>query len=494
MGRINSVIAAILLLAVLILPGLNGQQAPTPAPEEKKQEKELPPLKAQCQALEEDFVRGQNVELRCYFLFRNNVNINFDDLKKGLDENFALSKFSITQPTPVPLQKDYSYSVLTEVLRPNPNLKYGRYTLRLSLRYQYPESVWQEQEGKKILQTKVVSKIEKLPPVTFEKVPLFARVDGGEGFQDVVNIGEHIQYFLHIFYEKNAVVLLNDQAPVELDRKYSIRDATQLDNPNLKPFSVINKDDPGKREQIDRGLYIERIYKYKLVLYDVSLVKMFEIPPINLYYTVGGINKAKALSTPVIKIRTNSVLNQDSDFRPLKNMLKSDPDKSRKFGSWPIKIAYGLSGLAGLIIIAAFLTFIVRRIKAIYKKGLLESIFEVKKSFVVKIGRWKTVARIRATRALEKLKDEPSQENLKRFIKELRLYMAVVSKTDVRLALSLTAQEFHGKINAEILENAEYLLDEDVTPEDVAILKLKFRELVLAKKGQEIWQEVGTWS
>lgn len=491
MRRINSAVAAILLLAALILPGLNGQQAQQTQEEAKKQEQELPPLKSQCHAVEEDFVKGQNVELRCVFLFRTNVVVNFDDLKKVPNKNFALVGLSTTPPTPVPGQKDYSYSTLSEILKPDHGLAYGKYTLKLSLGYQYPEVTWQEQEGKKILQTRVVVKTENLPPITFEKVPLFARVDGGEGFQDVVNIGEHINYTLRIFYEKGAAVLLNDQPLIELDKKYSIRDATPLDNPDLKPFMVINKDDPRKKRLIDRGYHIELSYAYQIVLYEVGLFKMFEIPPIKVYYISGGINKANLISTPVTKIRTNSVLNQDSDFRPLKNILKPDPEKSRKLGFWPIKTAYILSGLAGLIILVALVKFLIRRIKEIYRKGLLESIAEIKKSCIAKINRLKIVARWRATQSLEKLENNPNQENLKQFIKEIRSYMAVLTGLESRLALSQTTQEFGLKINAETLENAEYLLDEDITVEDVAVLKLKFKELISAQNNQK---EEGTWS
>jgi len=484
MRRVNSAMAAVLLLAALILPGLNGQQPAEPEAA-KKEEKEMPPLKVQCQAVGREFVKGQNVELRCVFLFKTDVNINFDDLKKISDKNFTLVGFSTTPPTPVPSQKDYSYSILTKVLRPDPELGYGKYPTRLSLGYQYHEVAWKEQDGKKVLQTKVMAKVENLPPIVFEKVSLFARVDGGEGFQDVVNIGEHILYTLHIFYEKNAVIVLNNMSLVELDKKYGVRDATQLDNPDLKPFVVINKDDLGKKRQIDRGYHAELVYEYRIALYEVSLVKMFEVPSINLYYAVRGVNKAIALSTPVTKIRTNSVLNQDSDFRPLKGILKSDPEKSRKLGFWPLRTAYALAALAGLITLIGFLLFLARYLKKIYRTGLRGSLAEVRKSFAIRFGGLRLVARLHTLRVLTMLEEEPNQENLKKFIKALRLYMAVLVRIDVKLALSLTVQEFGLRVDAEVLENAEYLLDEDITHDDVAILRSRFKELVSVKKAKK---------
>lgn len=478
MKIINLVTTAVLLQAGLILSGLNGQQA-----QQQNQEQNLPPLKAQCQTVEENFVKGQNVEFRCVFLFRTNVIINFDDFKKISDKNFDLVGFYTTSPTPVPTQKDYSYSVLTEVLKPNPELKYGKYYLKFSLTYQYPEVSWQDNEDKKTLQTKIVTRILNLSPILFIKVPIFARVDGGEGFQDVVNIGEHLTYALHIFYEKNAVTLLNNQPLIDLDKKYGIRDATQLDNPDLKPFTVINKNDPQKRRLIDRGYHIELIYNYKLALYEVNLNKAFGIPAINVYYASGNMNKAELMTTQIIKIRTNSVLNSGSDFRPLKNILEPNQEKLRKFGFWPIRVAYFFSGLAGLVILAALLKFLTKKIKEVYHKGPLELLAEIKKSYAARINKLKIVTRFRAAKSLAKLRKKPNQENLKKFIKEIRLFMAAIIGLESKLALSHTAQEFSRKINAEALENAEYLLDEKVIfSDDLKIIERKFKELLISNK------------
>lgn len=469
-------VTTVFWLTVLIHLGLNGQSVPEPPAQ--KQGNELPPIKAQCKTTDRDFVKGQNTEIRCTILLKENVSLNLNDLKNIATKDFSVLELSTTSPVPVPGQKDYRIISVLEVLKPNLALKYGQYSFKLSLSYTYPEINWKENDGKKILETKVISKTENFPLIVFEKKPITARVDNGEGFQNVVNIGEHIKYSLHIFYEKDAVFLLNDQSPIELDKKYGIRDSTKLDNPDLKPFIVINKDDQHKKKEVHRGYHQELIYEYRLALYEISLVKTFEIPTIKIYYATRNENKATAIITPVIKIRTNSVLNQDSEFRPLKNIFESDPDKSLHRGLWPLRAAYTLAILAGLIVFYAFLAFTIRRIKKIYKTGLRATIVEIKKSIIIKLNGLPYVALVKTRKALDKFKAKPNKKNLKIFITCLRLYFGALVKIPPNLALSYTAAEFCAKKinNTETLEIAEYLLDEDVTEQDLKILETKFKE------------------
>lgn len=510
MKRIGTT-TAIVLLAVLIQLRSYGQQTPAIPPaqeQEQEKEKELPPIRAQCQAAEKEFVKGQNLEIKCDFLLRRDVKLDSEDLTKINDNNFTTVEFSVSEIVSIPNQKDYGIVTVTQTLKPHPELKYGKYFVKPSAGYSYPETKWLERDGRKTLETKIVHKKVNLPAVVFEKVPLLARIDGGEGFQDVVNIGEHIQYTLHIFYEKGAVVFLNDLTPVELDRKYGLRDATRFDNPDLKPFVVINRDDPAKKTEINRRYHAELVYEYRLALYEVSLVKMFEIPSVSVYYTARGDEQVRKLATSPIKIRTNSVLNQDSDFRPLKNIQKSDPDKLRRYGWLPLRVAYAAAALAGLIILYGLLLLLARCVRKIYRTGLLAALTEMKRSATAHINELVFVARFRAQKALIGLIAKPNQDNLQTFIVKLRLYLGVVANIKPNLALSLTVSEFNRKLNvlpakqsmlsaelghenlknANALENAEYLLDEQIGPEDLNVLKQNFAELIRK------YEEVGTWS
>lgn len=457
-----SMVSAILWLTVLIPIGSSGQQAPeSPA---QKQENKLPPLKAQCQAEDQDFVKGQNLEIRCVFLIKENVTLNLDDLKQITTDRFEVVGLSSTKPVPMPNQKDYNAMFVTEVLKPNPELEYGRYALKLELNYSYPEVKWQEVEGKQILITRVKRTVEKIPEIIFEKKPLIARIETGDGFQNVINIGEHIQYTLRIFSEKDAVVLLNNLSPIELEQKFGIKNATPLNEPDFNPFVLINKDDPLKKKETNRGFHQELSYEYRLALYEVSLVKTFDIPPINLYYFVFGGNKLVQLTTQTTKVRTNSVLNRDGDLRPLKGILEPDPDKLLQRGVRPLRVAYAMAILAGLIILYAVLAFAGKHIKKVRQLGLYASLVGVKNSIAIRFDKIPLVAKIKTQRALEKLCAEPNQKNLKIFINQLRIYFGTLVKMPKNLALSHTAAEFRAdKIkNVEVLETAELLLDEEV--------------------------------
>ena len=487
MKKINAALAVI-LLAALIFPGLNGQQEQVEAQTEK------PPIKSECRVVSNVFVKGQNIEIGCILMFRVGTNFNADELKNITNKDFTVTELFITDPAPVPDDKDYNFVMITQVLRPTAELKYGRYRIGLSLNFRYPEVAWQGEGDKKALVTTVISKVERFAPIEVEKTTIFAMVNNGDGFHDVVNIGEHVNYALHIFYETGAVTLLNDLASSELDKKYGVTDATKLDNPDLKPFVVINKDDANKKIALDRGLHKELIYNYRLALYDVSQTMLFEIPQLNIYYIEQGKNEVAKLITTPIKIRTNSVLNEDSDFRPPKNILKSDIETFLRFGVWPIRVAYTTLALAGLIILYVLLMFFVRHIGKIYKAGLRESLAQLNKSVTARIYRLTYVARILAGKAFKRFEAEPTQYNLKLFINQLRLYMGARAKIPKNLALSFAVEEFAKiGISSDALAAAESFLDEKITPEDTATLKLALKNLI-ATEGFKNKPEEGTWS
>lgn len=467
--------AMAVILAVLFPLGTNGQN----------QEKKLPPLLAKCQAANKDFVKGQNVEVKCDFFFKNGVNLNLEDLKKINDRDFTVIEFSATDPVPAPNQKDYNIISATEILKPDIDLKYGKYSIGLSLEYDYPEIAWQSGENNKgkNLTLRVANKVENFPPIIFEKVPLIARLDGGEGFKDVVNIGEHIQYTLRVFYEKGAVILLNNLNAIELDKKYGVKDATRLENPILRPFAVVNKDDSKKIEERDQGDYKEIVCRYVLALYEVSLTKMFEIPPMHIYYIGKGKSEITKLSMPAIRVRTNSVLNRDSNFRPMKEMRKPNLEKLKQRGLRPLWTAYIATFAAGLIILCSILAFIARHIKKIYNAGLRASLCAIRKSLSAKINRLPFVAKTKTINTLAELKIRPSQENLKAFIRKLRLYMGIKAKINENFALSRTMEEFCLLgIDPETLGNAEYLLDEEIERSDVEVLQKNLKKLINTRR------------
>src|SRR3989344_9522507 len=100
MNKISAAIAVIWLAALIPLGLSSGQQAPDPPAQEKqeKQEKESPPLVAQCQTTNKNFVKGQNVEINCVFLFKENVNLDLNSFKKITVKNFSVIEFSATDP------------------------------------------------------------------------------------------------------------------------------------------------------------------------------------------------------------------------------------------------------------------------------------------------------------------------------------------------------------------------------------------------------------
>ena len=473
MKRISMAIAVLGLAALIHLESF-GQQT----------QEQLPPLKADCQAADNDFVKGQNLEIRCTFLIKENVTLDIEGLRQAANENFSVIELSSTKPVPIPNDKDYNAVFSTQVFRPNTTeLEYGRYGINLELSYSYPEVRWEQTQTGQRLITEVKNGVEKIPEIIFEKKPLIARIEDGEGFQNVVNIGEHILYALRIFYEKDATTLLNGLSPVELEQKYGIKDATRLDNPDFNPFVVINRNEP-LRKEIDRGLHMELVYEYHLALYEVSSVKTFNIPRVNLYYLAANMDGPVHLATQNTVIRTNSVLNRDSDFRPLKNILKPAPDKLELYGNWPLRTAYAATVIAGLIILHAFLVFLIGRFRKTRHLGLYATLLESKARVTNVLNSFTLVAWFKTKLALEKLASNPSQANLKRFINQLRLYFGTLIKIPGYSALSFTAEEFRltefrtrKVIGIEILDYAEELLDEEMASGDLYKLSEMFKKL-----------------
>ncbi|PJE51447.1 MAG: hypothetical protein COV29_00465 [Candidatus Yanofskybacteria bacterium CG10_big_fil_rev_8_21_14_0_10_36_16] len=470
------------ILAVLFSFELHGQ-----AP--------LKPLVVETQVVNKDFLPGQNVEIKFGLSVRKDVNYDPSGLE-NVGDNFSVQELVFTKPVPIGQEREYNATIATLILKPADTLSYGQYKLEgLEIKYDFPVSSFEKnKDGQEVLVTKKQTEKVAIPAVNLNKVPLVAFISYDESFQDVVNISEHTVLRLVILKEK-GVQILNGIPPNEL-AKEGIKDASNLEGPNLKPFSLINF----YNETIDRGPYEELIYEYTLALYEVSLMKMFEIPKMNIFYRVtnesDGSSSIENFSTPVVKVRTNSVLMETSEFKPLKKILGGmEKDRYWLVSYLPILIAKVLGCLALVLALWGLSGPFVRLLSHVKKVGIANIIRSTKTKIALFVNSFYFVSMFNLKFKLSALEKNPDQAKLKDFIWELRCHIGNMAKLKQKeLAHSYTAQEMLKHLQQRykateigVLEAAEYLQDEEITNQDVAVLKEELNKLNRAKKIRRSW-------
>lgn len=480
------------LLAVLI-HSLHGQETEKTSP---------PPLVVETSILESQFVEGRNAEIRFWIKIRNDVDFELDGLK-NLNSKFTIEEFNFTKPTPLPDSKDYNVIFGSITIKPNIGLDYGKYEIgSLYIKYSFSETIWfhDENNNEKLKEIRH-DKTYPVPQIILEKAPLTISFVTNNGFQNVVNISEHLELSLKIFKEKNIEVL--NYLPRQDLERLKLGNATNLDKPDLKPFILIKSE----KTESEYEFYQEISHRYVLALYEVSLVKNFHIPEIHIFYKRQGdkVPKIEHLATPILTVKTNSVLTQNSNFRPLKDPLAPDEERRYRWGKLPYLTAKIMAGIAILLFfwsflknkcfaklwsLLRFLAIVINKIRnkelGIFVKEKGDKLKNSLTKFLEPANKLAIICRWKTYYALRTFQKTPTQSNLITLIKAMRFYLGTIARINILLAQSFTTRELFvalskrkpklSEINA--LELAESLLDEeDITLDETNKITEQFRLL-----------------